>query len=138
MEREFRTQVRFPVSGEGVVYLRQSCEFPAQIWLISVRLYAALPARSFSHVAIVAIAVALARSENLRFGGVRRSSEGLYYWIEAYITTWSINSELSIYSQPIIILGQWICSVSIATSNCGRSPDADNIGHVFARHLRYG
>ena len=40
-------------------------------WLISVLLYAALPARSFSHVATVAIAVALARSETSRFGGVR-------------------------------------------------------------------
>ena len=39
--------------------------------LMLVLLYAALPARSFSHVAIVAIAVALARSENSRFGRVR-------------------------------------------------------------------
>jgi hypothetical protein len=39
--------------------------------LMSVLLYAALHARSFSPVAIAAIAVALARSENSRFGGVR-------------------------------------------------------------------
>jgi hypothetical protein len=39
--------------------------------LMSVLLYAVLPARRFSPVAIVAIAVALARSEKSRFGGVR-------------------------------------------------------------------